>query len=80
MKPLSEQLANLSVHAKNTEQAAAAAQKEVHDKVVARVAQAQTAAEQAVQKASQNISDDIQSRLHSRYSTHTEPGPESNQE
>ena len=55
MKPLSEQLANLSVHAKNTEEAAAAAQKEVHDKVVARVAQAQTAAEQAVQKANQNI-------------------------
>ena len=55
MKPLSEQLANLSIHAKNTEEAAAAAQKEAHDKVVARVAQAQAAAEQAVQKANQNI-------------------------
>ncbi len=55
MKPFSEQLANLSVHAKNTEEAVAAAQKEVHDKVVARVAQAQAAAEQAVQKANHNI-------------------------
>jgi hypothetical protein len=50
MKPLSEQLANLSVRVKNTEDAAAAAQKEAHDKVVARVAQAQANAEQAVQK------------------------------
>ena len=50
MKPLSEQLADLSVRVKNTEDAAAAAQKEAHDKVVARVAQAQAAAEQAVQK------------------------------
>ena len=55
MKPLSEQLANLSVRAKNTEDAAAAAQKEAHDKVVARVAQAQATAEQAVQKVNQNI-------------------------
>jgi prophage DNA circulation protein len=55
MKPLSEQLANLSVRAKNTEDAAAAAQKEAHDKVVARVAQAQTTAEEAVQKVNQNI-------------------------
>jgi hypothetical protein len=55
MKPLSEQLANLSVRAKNTEDAAAAAQKEAHDKVVARVAQAQATAEQAVKKVDQNI-------------------------
>jgi hypothetical protein len=55
MKSLSEQLANLSVRAKSAEDAAAAAQKEAHDKVVARVAQAQAAAEQAVQKANQNI-------------------------
>ncbi len=55
MKPLSEQLANLSVRAKNTEDAAAAALKEAHDKVVARVSQAQAAAEQAVQKINQNI-------------------------
>ena len=38
MKPLSEQLANLSVRAKQAEDAAAAAQKEAHDKVVARCA------------------------------------------
>ena len=50
MKPLSEQLANLSVRVKNTEDAATAAQKEAHDKVVARVAQAQATAEEAVQK------------------------------
>jgi prophage DNA circulation protein len=55
MKPLSEQLADLSVRAKNTEDAAAAAQKEAHDKVVARVTQAQATAEQAVQKVNQNI-------------------------
>jgi prophage DNA circulation protein len=55
MNPLSEQLANLSVRAKNTEDAAAAAQKEAHDKVVARVAQAQATAEQAVQKVNQNV-------------------------
>ena len=55
MKPLSEQLANLSVRVKNTEDAAAAAQKEARDKVVARVAQAQANAEQAVQKVNQNI-------------------------
>ena len=55
MKPLSEQLANLSVRAKNTEDAAATAQKEAHDKVVASVAQAQATAEQAVQKVNQNL-------------------------
>ena len=55
MKPLSEQLANLSVRAKNAEDAAAAAQKEAHDKVVARVAQAQATAEEAIQKVNQNI-------------------------
>jgi hypothetical protein len=55
MKSLSEQLANLSVRVKNTEDAAAAAQKEGHDKVVARVGQAQANAEQAVQKVNQNI-------------------------
>jgi hypothetical protein len=38
MKPLSEQLANLSVRANHAEDAAAAAQKEAHDKVVARCA------------------------------------------
>ena len=38
MKQLSEQLANLSVRAKQAEDAAAAAQKEAHEKVVASVA------------------------------------------
>jgi hypothetical protein len=55
MKPLSEQLADLSVRVKDTEDAAAAAQKEAHDKVVARVAESQAAAEQAVQKINQNV-------------------------
>lgn len=54
-KTFSEQLANLSVRAKNIEEIAAAAQKEAHDKVVARVAQAQAAAEQAVQMVNQDI-------------------------
>lgn len=54
-KPLSEQLANLSARAKNIEEAAAAAQKEAHDKVVARVAQAQAGAEETIQKVNQNI-------------------------
>jgi len=35
-KPLSEHLADLSVRAKHAEDALAAAQKEAHDKVVAR--------------------------------------------
>ncbi len=55
MKPLSEQLANLSVRAKNAEDAAAAAQKEAHDKIVARVAQAQSAAEEAIKKVDQSV-------------------------
>jgi hypothetical protein len=54
-KPISEQLANLSIRAKNTEDAIAAAQKEARDKVVARREQAQAAAEAAVQKLDQNI-------------------------
>jgi len=54
-KPISEQLANLSLRAKNTEDAIAAAQKEARDKVVARREQAQVAAEAAVQKLDQNI-------------------------
>lgn len=54
-KSLSEQLANLSVRVKDAADAVTAAQKETHDKVVARVAQAQAAAEEAVQKVNQNI-------------------------
>ena len=55
VKPISEQLANLSVRAKNFENAVAAAEKETHDKVVARIAQAQAEAEAAVQKVDQNL-------------------------
>ena len=36
VRPLSEQLSDLSVHAKNAEDAVAAAKKEAHDKIVAR--------------------------------------------
>ena len=54
-KPISELLANMSVRAKNTEDAVTAAQKETQDKVAARIAQAQAAAEAAVQKVDQNI-------------------------
>jgi hypothetical protein len=42
------QLAELSVHVKNAEDAAAAAQKEAHDKVVARREQAHAAATEKV--------------------------------
>jgi hypothetical protein len=43
-KRLSEQLAELSVRAKNAEDAVTAAEKETHDKVVVRIEQAHTAA------------------------------------
>jgi len=39
-KPLSEQLANLSIHAKKAEDTVAAAQKKTHDKIMARWEQA----------------------------------------
>ena len=55
VKPLSAQLADLSVHAKNAEDAAAAAQKEAHDKVVVRVEQAHAAATAAIQKVDRDI-------------------------
>jgi len=54
-KRLSEQLAELSVRAKNAEDAAAAAQKEAHDKVVVRRQQARAAATAAVEKVNQKI-------------------------
>ena len=54
-KRLSEQLADLSVHAKNAEDAADAAQKEAHDKIVARKEQARAAATAAVEKVNQKI-------------------------
>jgi hypothetical protein len=52
---LSEQLADLSVHAKNAEDAADAAQKEAHDKIVARKEQARAAATTAIEKVNQKI-------------------------
>jgi len=52
---LSEQLADLSVRAKNAEDAAVAAQNEAHDKIVARKDQAQAAAAMAVEKVNQEI-------------------------
>ena len=55
VRPLSEQLADLSVRAKNTEDAWAAAQKEAHDKIAARKAQARAAATAAVEKVNQGV-------------------------
>jgi hypothetical protein len=52
-KRLSEQLADLSVRAKSAEDAATAAQKEMHDKVTARKEQARAAARSAVEKVNQ---------------------------
>ena len=52
---LSEQLAELSVHAKNAEDAVAAAEKEVHEKVEARIEQARAAATEATEKVNQQI-------------------------
>ncbi len=52
---VSEQLADLSVHAKNAEDAFAAAQKEAHDKVVARREQAHAAATAAMEKVNQEV-------------------------
>jgi hypothetical protein len=54
-KALSQQLADLSVRAKNTEDAAAAALKEAHDKIEARKDQARAAAAKATEKVSQEI-------------------------
>lgn len=55
VKRLSEQLADLSVRAKNTEDAVTAAEKEAHDKIEARKQQARTAAKAAVEKVNQEI-------------------------
>lgn len=54
-KLLSEQLADLSVRAKNAEDAATAAQKEAHDKIVARKEQARAAATNAVETVNREI-------------------------
>ena len=55
VKPLSAQLADLSVRAKSAEDAVAAAQKEAHDKVVARTEQAHAATTAAIQKMDRDI-------------------------
>ena len=54
-KPLSEQLAELSVRAKHAEDALAAAKKEAHDKVVARKEQARATATAAAEKVNRDI-------------------------
>ena len=64
VKPLSAQLADLSVRAKNAGDAVAAAQKEAHDQVVARTEQAHATATAAIQKVDRDIKsagDDITS-------------------
>jgi hypothetical protein len=50
VKPISEQLAELSVRAKSAEDAMASAQKEAHDKIEARKEQARAAAKSATEK------------------------------
>ena len=54
-KPLSEQLADISVHAKHAEDALAGAKKEAHDKVVVRKEQARAAATAAAEKVNRDI-------------------------
>ena len=54
-KPLSEQLAELSVRAKHAEDTLAAAKKETRDKVVARKEQARAAATAAAEKVNRDI-------------------------
>jgi hypothetical protein len=55
VKRLSEQLADLSVRAKNAEDAVVAAQKEAHDKIVVRKEQARAAATKAIETVNQEI-------------------------
>jgi hypothetical protein len=55
MAKLSEQLAELSARAKNAEDAAAAAQKEAHEKLEARREQAHAAATAATEKINQEV-------------------------
>jgi len=54
-KKLSEQLADLSVHAKKAEDTVAAAQKETHDKITSRWEQARADATAATEKVNQQI-------------------------
>jgi hypothetical protein len=55
MKPLSEQLAELSARAKGAEDAFAGAKKEARDKIEARKAEALSAAKTAVETVNQQI-------------------------
>jgi hypothetical protein len=55
VKPLSAQLADLSVRAKNAEDASAATQKQAHDKAIALREQARAAATAAIEKVNQDI-------------------------
>ena len=55
VKPLSEQLAELSVQAKKAEDDFAAAKKETHDKMVARRDQLRTTATRSVEKLQQDM-------------------------
>ncbi len=55
VKRLSDQLSDLSVRAKNLENAVTAAQKEGHDKVMARTAEARASATASVDKVKQSI-------------------------
>ena len=55
VEPLSKQLSDLSIRAKNAEDAAAAAEKEAHDKIQARVSQARAAATAAAEKVDQAV-------------------------
>ncbi|MGA8822980.1 MAG: hypothetical protein WB613_09185 [Pseudolabrys sp.] len=64
MAKISEQLADLSVRAKHAEDAVTAAQKEAHDKVMARREQARNAAAAAIEKVDRNVKsagDDVKS-------------------
>lgn len=54
-KKLSEQLADLSVHAKKAEDAVAAAQKETHDEIMRRWEQARADARATTEKVNQQI-------------------------
>ena len=55
MKPISEQLAELSVRAKSAEDAMASAQKEAHDKIEARKEQARASAKSATEKVDREL-------------------------
>ncbi len=55
MKPISQQLAELSVRAKNVEDAFGAAEKEAHEKIEARRAEAVVAAKSAVDQVNKQV-------------------------